>query len=204
MSPPTGSKKGPPPAKKAPPAAKKAPPADPCVPCTLLKKCDGGTGIMAAATAANGGKAPTIKIGKPSSGFDAETDTTTGTITIKKMDPCSEVDKLIIELSNLSHKADFAKINSDVAAGKLSRDEYIKGNEKLEYDGVKTALKAFDKCSKTWGCKTSSFEWARSAKDFNDYFKSFLGNNHKEHYGKFWDSNYKPAYDKAHPPKKGP
>jgi type VI secretion system secreted protein VgrG len=170
-----------------------------------VKECDGGTGIWEKAKAANGGKDPAVVVGAIPGGFGAQTDRANGKITIKPdFDPCTAKDALVFELTNLSRKADFDTVDNDAAAGKLSRKEYQKGIEKVEYDNITTALKAGDGCKKQWGCKshTSYFESFKGAKDFDDYYDNYLAKSHKEAYGKVWDSDYKASYEKQHPKKK--
>jgi len=161
----------------------------------MLDSCDGGLGIWAKAKKANGDKNPTIV-----PGAGGQTDTSTGTITLDQtQDKCFAVQQLIQELSNLSRKADFDKLDTSALAGDVSRADYIKQTEKIEYEtGVKNVLTAFDACKDKWPCKTTPKEWARKAKDFDDYFKNFLSNTHKGGYGKWWDENCKAAYDKKH------
>jgi hypothetical protein len=163
-----------------------------------LKKCDGGTGIYEKAKAANGGKDPTIKLGA-----GGQVDLKKGEITLNKSyDTCFATQQLIQELSNLSQKAAFEKANSDALAGNLSREEFIREYERIEYEhGVKNIIKAFDSCKDTWGCKTCQKEWARSAKNFDDYYNNYLSSSHKENYGQWWDANCKGAYDAKHPKK---
>jgi hypothetical protein len=188
------------PMKEAPPRIQRAPKTSPSWTVDELKKmlntCDGGLGIWARAKKANGNKEPVIKAGKTSSGGQ----TLKGTITLEETsDRCTAAQVLIQELSNLSRQADFDKLSSDALAGDLARDAFIKGFEKIEYEtGVKNVLTAFDACKDIWKCKTAEKEWARKAKDFDDYFKNFLSNTHKEGYGKWWDDNCKAAYDKKH------
>jgi hypothetical protein len=168
-------------------------------PCPLqleenLKKCDEGAAIFEKAKKANSGRNPTIVVGTPSSGFGAETDTSTGTVTVNKSsDPCMATQQVSFELANLSRKGDFDKLDSDMAKCTISRDDYIRSSERIEYENLQTALKAFDACKDKWGCsgQTSRYEWSRSAKTFDEYFNNFLANDHKEHYGKIWDSHCK-------------
>lgn len=161
----------------------------------MLTDCDGGLGIWAKAKKANKDKDPLI-----TPGAGGATDPATGNITLDQTrDKCFAVQQLIQELSNLSRMADFNKIFDSAAAGDCSREDFIKRIEKIEYEtGVKNVLTAFDACKDKWPCTTTPKEWAREAKDFDDYFKKFLSNVHKEHYGTFWDSNYKAAYDRKH------
>jgi hypothetical protein len=161
----------------------------------MLKTCDGGLDIWAKAKKANKDNDPLI-----TPGAGGATDPATGNITLDQTrDKCFAVQQLIQELSNLSRMADFNKIFDSAAAGDCSREDFIKRIEKIEYEtGVKNVLTAFDACKDKWPCTTTPKEWARTAKDFDDYFKNFLSNVHKEHYGTFWDSNYKAAYDKKH------
>ena len=73
--------------------------------------------------------------------------------------------------------------------------------ERTEYDGIARTQQAYQKCAKTWGCKgPGRFAGHASAKTFDDYYKR-VHNDHKEHYGKWWDTACKPAYEKNHPPK---
>jgi hypothetical protein len=166
----------------------------------MLDACDGKLGIWAKAKKANKDKDPKIT---PGSGD--WTDTQTGEITLNKtQDKCNAVQVLVQELSNLSRKADFDKLDNSALAGDVSRADYIKQTEQIEYEtGVKNVLTAFDACKDVWKCKTAEKEWARKAKDFEDYFKNFLNPSHKEHYGKWWDDNCKSAYDKKHAKKSG-
>jgi hypothetical protein len=165
---------------------------------TMLDTCDGGLGIWAKAKKANKDKTPTIVRGAGGS-----TDTSTGTITLDQtQDKCFAVQQLIQELSNLSRSADLNATFALARAGNLSRVDLIMGIERIEYEtGVKNVLIAFDACKNKWPCKTTPKEWARKAKDFNDYFASFLSGAHKEHYGKWWDNSCKAAYDRKHAPK---
>lgn len=161
----------------------------------MLDTCDGGLGLWAKAKKANNDKDPKIVLGT-----GGATDLSKGEIVLDQtLDKCNAVQQLIQELSNLSRKADLETIIASARAGDLSRDEFIKGIEKIEYEtGVKNSLTAFDACKDKWPCTTSRKEWARKAKDFDDYFKNFLSDTHKEHYGKWWDDNCKAAYDKKH------
>ena len=166
-----------------------------------------GSEIFDEAKKANGGKDPKIVFGTPSSGFDAETDTSTGTITVnKKSDKCTATESVFFELANLSSKPNFDKIDADANAGNLSREEYAKANEEEEYNNVKKTHAAIDKCKEKWGCKSHTFDLDgfRPAKDFDDYYKNYVADSHKNHYRTAWDSNYKKAYNAKHPspPKK--
>ena len=162
----------------------------------LVTDCDGGLGIWAKAKKANGDKDPVVNAGKTTSGGQ----TSGSTITLEETsDRCTAVQVLIQELSNMSRQKDLDKLASDGVAGDLARDAFIKGIEKIEYEtGVKNVLTAFDACKDTWKCKTAEKEWARKAKDFDDYFDKFLAKTHKEGYGKWWDDNCKTNYDKKH------
>ena len=169
--------------------------ASPRPPYRKLLARDGGLGIWAKAKKANKGKDPQITPGQRSF-----TNTLTGEITLDDtVDKCLAVQHLIHELSNLASIAEVDKIDVAVTAGDLSRDEYIKRIEKIEYEiGVKNTLNAFDACKNKWLCKTSIMEFARGAKNFDDYFKNLLLPAHKAAYGKDWDDRFKKAYEKKH------
>jgi hypothetical protein len=170
-----------------------------------IAKCDGGTGIWKKATSGLG-KEPTVRVAGAAGGFGGHADSAKGEAVIApNPDCCGATQTLIHELTNLSHTKDFAKLSARAGAGDLGREDYTKENERLEYNGVKNALNAFDKCKSTWGCAKGSVarhEWIRSSKNFDDYYNNHLGKRHKDYFRSSWDRNYKGAYDKKHAKKK--
>jgi len=136
-----------------------------------------------------------------SSGFAAETDTTSGTITIKPTtDCCDATASLLFELTNVSNTPAFDKIDADVAAGNLSREAYTMASEKVEYQATLKVKNAFAACKKSWGCApgaTSGYEGVSD--DFNTFYNTQLAKSHKDHYRNAWDQNYKSAYQAKHP-----
>lgn len=182
-----------------------SPPPPPCPADTIKKnieKCDGGTDIWNKAQKGTG-KTPTIKVSGAAGGFGGHADLTSGEVVVSpNPDCCGATQTGIHELTNLSNAKTFAKTTKDAAAGDLSRTDYIKANEKTEYEGVSNAVKAFDACKAKWGCAAGAkarHDWIRGAKDFDDYYDNFLATSHKEYWGKAWDDNYKAAYDNKHP-----
>jgi len=171
-----------------------------------LAACDGGTGIYAKAKAANGGKDPIFKVGHSAIGSGGSTDTTTGIITLDPDQSRARAAQIaIFELTNLSNKAKFAKVDTKVAAGKLSREQYIRAEEAIEYQGIANENRAFHSCGVTWGSPkgvSGVADFFARAKNFNDYYKNYLGLDHKEFYGKFWDKNYKAIYTAVQHPHK--
>jgi len=161
----------------------------------MLDKCDGGLGIWDKAKKANGNKDPSINV-EAGGGF---VDAVNNKITLDEtLDKCNAVQQLIQELSNLSRMADFHTLDNSAKAGDVSRDDYIRRTELIEYEtGVKNDLIAFDACKDKWPCPTARKEWARG-KEFDDYFQNYLLPEHKEGYGKWWDDNCKAAYDAKH------
>jgi hypothetical protein len=159
----------------------------------MLDACDGGLGLRAKARAANNDKDPTIVPGDGGS-----MDPATGIITLDRtQDKCFAVQQLVQELSNMSRKSSFDALDNSALAGDVSREDYIKRTELIEYEtGVKNVLTAFDACKETWSCATTPKEWARGARDFADYYDTLLSTEHKEYYGKWWDEKCRVAYDK--------
>jgi len=163
-----------------------------------IEKCDGGTGMLDKAKKANGGKDVKIVVGTPEGGFDGHADTEKGEVVInKKSDRCTQIETAIFELSNMAAKSRFDKVHADATAGKLSREQYIRGYEKVEYDNVVAINKATKACKSKWGCgkKTFDLEGFRGAKNFEDYYKNYVAKSHKEEYGKFWDKHFKKLYN---------
>jgi hypothetical protein len=179
----------------------------PCDPCgkdpvsNVLKCC--GSEIAEEAKKANGGKEVGVEFGTPAGGFEGSAGLNTGKITVKDTkDKCNDTETVFFELANMAAKSKFEAVSADAAAGKLSREEYTKAYEKIEYDNVQKTLAAIDKCKKKWGCEsyTFSFDSMRPAKDFDDYYKNYVSERHKDYYRKAWDSRYKAEYEKKHPP----
>lgn len=167
-----------------------------------IRKCDGGLDILKKAKKANGNKDVGVVI-RPST-FGGKALFNEGKVLVRKGDPrCTQIETVLFEMGNWHRKKDFDNISSEAAKGNLSREEYIRKNEKLEYDNVQDTIKATTKCKEKWGCKSHTFDFdsMRSAKNFEDYYKNYLRANHKEYWGKAWDSNYKAAYEKKHPKK---
>jgi hypothetical protein len=166
-----------------------------------LKKCDADTDIWALAIKANGGKEPTVVAGE-----GGATDLKKGEITLgKELDVCMATQQFIFELSNLSRKEDFDKLDARCEAGDVGREDYVKGLVKIEYENaLKNAIKAFEACKgkDKWNCPTCRYEHTKKAKDFEDLFKNYYSNQAKESYGEWWDDNCKKAYQKKAPPAK--
>jgi hypothetical protein len=121
-----------------------------------IDTCDGGTDIWNKAQKSIG-KAPTIKVQGAAGGFGGHADSSAAEVVIApNPDCCGATQTLIHELTNLSNASTFRKIGNDAAAGDLSRTDYVKANEKTEYEGVKNAVKAFDACKAKWGCAAAS------------------------------------------------
>ena len=158
----------------------------------LLDKCDGGLGLREKARKANNDTEPTIVPGDGGSMNPA-----TGVITLDRtQDKCFAVQQLIQELSNMSRKASFDTLDQSALAGDVSREDYIRKTELIEYEtGVKNVLTAFDACKDQWPCTTTPKEWARDV-EFDVYYRDLLDPEHKEHYGKWWDKNCKVPYEK--------
>lgn len=168
-------------------------------------KCDGGTGIYAKAKAANGGKDPIFKVGHSVIGSGGSTDTTAGVITLDpNQDRATAAQIATFELTNLSNKAGFAKVNADVAAGKLGREQFARANEALEYQGIANATKAFASCGTTWGAAHGTkgfYDAFAKSKNFDDYYKNYLAvldPKHIDYYRGIWDKSYKSIYNAAH------
>ena len=163
-----------------------------------LASCDGDTGQWNEAKKAIG-KEPTLKVAAPSSGFDAETNISTGTITIKPTNCCDATASLFFELSNVRNTNEFNKVDGEAAKGELGREEYTKASEKIEYEGVILLRDTFKKCKKAWSCgdgATSGYESVSN--NFDDYYNTQLVNSHKNHYRRAWDNAYKSAYEAKH------
>jgi hypothetical protein len=172
-----------------------------------LKKCDGGTNVLANATKAakdNIDKAPTIELGKLKDGSEAGTNLATGVITIDKdSDLCKATESLVFELGNLSQLEKFGDLIDEGLKGNLSREKFIMDSERLEYNSLVLTLKAIDACKEKWGCKEHKFclyefrnPETKEALPFEKVYQQ-LKKEHKERYGATWDKNFKTPYEEA-------
>lgn len=161
---------------------------------STLLECDDAKAVYNKAKAANGGKDPVIKMQPSAIKSGGSFDPSTGTISIdkvdsagKKYDRCTQIETLCFELGNLSRKAEFDAAAKTVKTAK--RETFIRSIEKIEYDTAKETVSVTDACKKKWGCPKmkSDLEWAKKPKNFDEYYK-IVRNDHKELYGKYWDS----------------
>lgn len=160
-----------------------------------LLLCDESRAVYEKAKRANGGRRPAIVLEPTPLKGGGMVDVTTGRISIDEVDragnavdSCVQVETACFELANLSRKAEFTAVANTMRSG--TRDEYIRGREKIEYDNTKDTMTATAACKDRWGCPAmrSRFEWVNRARDFEDYFANFLRVEHKEDYGAFWDA----------------
>jgi hypothetical protein len=122
----------------------------------------------------------------------------------KTLDTCNATQQLLYELSNLSFGAQFAELDKKCRAGDVSRADYIRETERIEYLGAtKNVLTSFDACKNLWGCNDACRrEWARppKGKTYEEYFETLIKEKvHPQHggsYGEEWDRDCKDAYVK--------
>jgi hypothetical protein len=105
--------------------------------------------------------------------------------------PEGRAQMLIMELTNLSNKARFLRLDQAVAAGKLRRAEYIRRNEEIEYEGVRNVIDAYDAAGGKW--KYDHWEKHRDKTgDFETYWTEYLngtdiGQMHLQHFATQFD-----------------
>jgi hypothetical protein len=175
----------------------------PCSPEELkanLDRCDGGTDIWNKAKRAVG-RDPGIEVGAASGGFGGHADLRNKKVVINpNPDCCAATQTLIFELTNLSNKSEFMRLHNEAEAGRLGREEYTKGHEKIEYEAVQNSYKSFDSCKDQWGCSQGSkarHDAHRTARDFDHWYDSYIKESHKNHYRTFWDRNFRARYEAA-------
>ena len=158
-----------------------------------LLQCDEAKKRYEEAKKANGGKDPEISTEPSNIKSGGDTDMNTGKIRIDvtdnngtAIDDCIQVEVLCFELANLSRKAEFKTIFGALTSS--TRDEFIKGIEKIEYENVMSTLEITNKCKEAWGCPKmkSYYEPFKNCKNFDEYYK-VVSPAHKESYGKVWD-----------------
>jgi hypothetical protein len=178
------------------------PPPPPCSAETIKTKfdaCDGGTNLWNDAKTTLG-KDPTVQVGPVPGGFEANTDVSTGLITIAPTtDCCNATASLFFELTNAKSSKRHLAIDADAAAGNLSRDDYAKKAAEVEYDGVKLLRDNFAKCKARWGCSAAATSGYENVSDNFDTYYTSQTEKYKDYYRTGWDSSYKAAYDAKHP-----
>lgn len=168
-----------------------------------VTSCATGKRLFAEAKAANNRKEPVVKLGTTK--FGGFVDTDTGVITLdRRLDKCTAIDVLVQELTNLASKPDFDKLDEEAEKGNVSRADYIRKTEEIEFRGLQNILKVFDETKARTGCKTCSRDYQRKyAKSFAEFYKYLssdkYGKAHAEKIGARWDKGAKEAYEKKHP-----
>ena len=162
-----------------------------------------GRALFAKAKAANKNKDPVVKLGITE--FGGFADTETGVITLdRRLDKCTAIDVLVQELTNLASAPNFAKVDAETEKGDVSRADYIKRTEEIEFRGLQNILKVFDETKAKTHCKTCSRDYQRQyGASFDQYFRYMSGDKygkrHLEKIGARWDAGAKAAYEKKHP-----
>ena len=188
--------------KPCPPAPPPPPPPPPCSAEKIkdnLAACDGGTHVWNDAKTALG-RDPTVQVGPVPGEFAANTNVTTGVITIAPTsDCCQATASLFFELTNAKSKARFITISAEAAAGDVAREDYAKRTARVEYDGLLLLKSTFNTCRSSWGCSaTATSGYENISSDFDTYYSSQT-ERYKDYYRDFWDSNYRAAYQAKHP-----
>jgi hypothetical protein len=165
--------------------------------------CSTGRAIFAKARRENGGSDPVVQPGTTQ--FGGSTDTDGGVIMLDhRLNPCQAIDILVQELTNLASKSDFDKLDKETLNGNVSRLDYIRKNEEIEFRGLRNILKVFDETKASTGCTNTTREYQRQyANSFENYFRYFnsdpYGREHGEIYGRRWDKGAREAYENKHP-----
>jgi hypothetical protein len=176
---------------------------EPCPAATIkgnLAACDGGTHVWDDAKKTIG-KDPTVKLGPVAGGFEANTDITSGLITIAPTpDCCAATQSLFFELTNVKSSPRHKAVDDSAAAGNVGREEYTKKEAKIEWDGVKLLRDNFAKCKGKWGCSDSATTgYEGVSDDFDKYYASQTTTRYKDYYRHAWDDVYKTAYVAKNP-----
>lgn len=182
---------------------KKLCPTCPCPPETLkanILNCGGSKGIWNQAKAATG-RTPQMTVGPASGGFAGDSNSH-GKVTIAPNHNCCVATQYVVfELTNVASTPRFDDLDKKAAAGDLGREDYALGNERIEYDGVRSNANTFNSCKKAWGCDekaTAAYGSVNQLQNFNDYMQ-YVDPSHTDSYRDYWDAHYQGAYDGKHP-----
>lgn len=165
----------------------------------IVKSSATGRKLYDKARVVLGNKDPTIRFGETDSGGQLQED---GSITIDpRLSKCVATEVLVHELCNLSNARELGKLDTDLSNGEVSREDYIRETERIEFRSLPFILAFFDETKNSTKCGTCSRDYQRpyARKSFDEYFRWFssdkYGQQHMERIGKTWDKYGKPAYE---------
>jgi hypothetical protein len=167
----------------------------------MVKNCPAANEIYKSAVLANGGKPPEIKLGEsgkpsktdfieapnPSTADPYATKKTTCITIDKTRNKCEAVQELIFELSNVSQRAEFHKVNVEAESGHLDRETYVKKVHRIEYEHAQqNVYKVFDACKGKWGCaKAKALNDEARNMGFEEYYRN-VPSEHKDPVRERW------------------
>jgi hypothetical protein len=92
----------------------------------------------------------------------------------------------LVELSNMSRKDDFDKIDkTNRQGGYKTADEYGNAIENIEFEGIQKVIAIYDKSKQKWGATTCRYEYARGL-DFKAYLQLERVQKHRKLYLDNW------------------
>jgi hypothetical protein len=116
----------------------------------------------------------------------------TGNIGVRDdLSDAKRLETLGVELGNVARAKELTDLQTN-GVTKMTRDEYIKANERLEFQSVQDTAGFWKAVAKDFGqdptqCPTYGNPDDVSKLDFNTHFNR-LDEKHKESYGKQWDA----------------
>jgi hypothetical protein len=168
----------------------------------IVKSSKTGLALYAKAVGVNQRREPVIKLGRAE--FGGFVDTDNGVITLdERLDKCKAIDVLVQELTNLASKPDFDLLDSQTIKGDVSRADYIRRTEGIEFRGLQNILRVFDETKRKTGCQTCTRDYQRKYAENLKGFLKYMGSDeygkkHEEKIGARWDLGAKREYDKKH------
>jgi hypothetical protein len=119
------------------------------------------------------------------------------------VDCCLMTESLFFELFNVENRPKFNELFANAQRGNVSREEFARKAEQLEFPGIKRTLDAFDRCKATWGCDDdtlSRVDGYRDVRTFDEYFHHSQTKEHTDVYRTEWDAKFKRDFERRHPP----
>lgn len=101
---------------------------------------------------------------------------------------------LVMELTNLANKAAFLRLDQQAKAKTISKEDYVKANERVEFQGVLNVIRAHAEGGNAWG----KSNWANHIDKFDDLqFDSYYANYIlKTAEGQRRDAYFRDIYDR--------
>lgn len=106
---------------------------------------------------------------------------------------------ILFELTNGMQGREHESADKGALKGDLSKEEYVRQKERIEWNGTKKAHEIALKCVQAGKWPVDYDEYANGANEsFEDFLKRAIAAGHPAGYETWWDANCKKTYEEKH------